>query len=130
MELIHQFQAESLDDFNMLCNDEIAKQIIINGLDNALVVEIDNKIVGVIAGIISNYPLNNEPIYQEIIWYMDKNYRRYGIRLLEALEKECKSKGIKHIIMVSTGESMRGKLDSFYSKQGFKYLETQFVKTL
>ncbi len=130
MKLIDKFQKEVIDDFKLFCNNEKAREFIEGNLENALIAETENKeIVGAISGIISTYPLNNEPIYQEIIWYIDKRYRRFGIRLLQSLEEKCKKNGIKHIIMVHMNYKAE-ELKKFYISHGYKELETQYIKNL
>ncbi len=131
LELIHEFHKEVIDDFDLLCNDDIAREFMAKTLDTALVLETDEKkIVGVIAGTVTTYPLDNKLIYQEIIWYVNKEYRRYGVsKLLTALEEKCKDNNIKHIIMVHMTWKAE-EIGRFYLSQGYKYLETQYIKTL
>ena len=130
LKLLKEFQAESLDAYNLLCNDKIALSIMPKFIGSSFVLETDNAIVGVIAGIIVTYPLNDEKIYHEQIWYVNKTYRKYGIKLYLKPEQYCKKNNIKKIIMVSMANSKTQKLEEFYKRLGYKLLESHYIKNL
>jgi len=130
LELIHEFQAESLDEYNLFCDDEVAKAVMPVYIPNTLVLLKDGYIIGVIAGTIVKYPLSNEDTFQEAIWYVTKDFRKYGIKLLRELERRCKDNGIKNIVMVHLGDSKSEKLERFYKKCGYRMCEIQYIKKL
>jgi hypothetical protein len=43
--------------------------------------------------------LKEGKVYQELVWFVSKPYRKYGIKLLKALENKCKQEGIQAIIV-------------------------------
>lgn len=97
---------------------------------SSLVLEIGNKIVGVIAGKIVNHIVNKEPLFQEVIWYVSKEHRRYGIKLYRGLEEYCHDNSIHQIVMVNMGNLKNSSFEKFYKSEGYELLETQYIKTL
>ena len=130
LQLIKEFQQESLDAYNLLCNDEIALLIMEKFLKTSFVLEINNILAGVLAGAVVTYPLNDEKIYQEHIWYVNKKYRRYGLILYNYLEDYCKANNIKKIVMVHMANSKADKLEEFYKRLGYELLEKHYIKNL
>jgi hypothetical protein len=76
--LIHEFQAEALDSFNLFCDDDKAVKLMEAVWHNSLVMEaiddpaIQGKIVGVIAGMIGSAMVSTDPVMQELIWFLSK----------------------------------------------------------
>ena len=133
IELSIQFYKESLKSyglaFNFLTLDKLVEEFINNKI--VIVSEVNGKVVGVIAGIVSPSMFdNNQKIGQEIIWYIDKEYRRgsIGIRLLKEFEKQCKLNGANLLVMVYMGNLNSELLDRFYKLNNYKLLENQFIK--
>ena len=79
--LIKEFHKESIDKFNILCDENIARQAMTKFVDTSFVLELDNKIVGVFGGMLTNYPLNDSTVYAEWIWYVLPKYRLHGVSL-------------------------------------------------
>lgn len=130
LELLKDFHSESMDKYNVFCNIDIARQVMTKFVDTSFVVEIDGKIVGVLGGMINNYPLNDKPVYTEWIWYVDPKYRSWGVRLYKKLEEYCKERGIKQIGMALMANSKAEKLEKFYLRLGFVLLEKHFIKEI
>lgn len=128
--LIQEFHKEALEDYGLKCEDSQIGQAIKNNQAETLVLEMDGKVVGLITGKITDYPLQKKKIYQEFMWYVSKAYRRYGISLLRELEAKCKERGIGMIIMVAMGNSMSAKLDRLYKLTGYRLLETHYIKVI
>lgn len=128
--LLQEFHKDSLEDYGLECEDNKIGQAIKDNNANGLVLEMDGKVVGIITGTIVDYPLQKAKIYQEIVWYVSKDYRRYGLKLLRELEKRCKDRGITQIIMVALGSSMREQLDRIYKTMGYRELETHYIKAV
>ena len=130
LELIREFREESLKDYNIEVKPEQLQTVFKQCLANTLVVDVDGKVVGTVAGVISTLPQDGSKVYQEIIWYVKKNYRRYGVKLLKGLETFCREKGIKHIIMIAMANLKAEKLSKFYKRLGFMEMETHYIKNL
>ena len=127
--LLKEFHSESLDKYNLFCNDETAKITMKLLYRTSFVLVIDNKIVGVLGGIIATYPLNNELIYHEWIWFVNKKHRLHGIGLYRKLEEYCREQNIKKIVMVTLADNSI-KLEKFYRRLGFTFLEKHYIKEL
>ena len=130
MELLKEFHAESLDKYGILMNDGIAMCAMQRFLGTSFVLEIDGHIVGVLGGTVVTYPLNDELMYQEWVWFVSRRNRLHGIRLYFKLVEYCKEHNIKKILMVHMGNSKADKLERFYTKLGFELLEKHYVKDL
>ena len=128
--LFEEFCKESLNEYGMQVDANYLRNIATYYVDNTLVAEVDNKLVGIISGIIVDIPTSGGKVYQEVVWFVSKPYRKYGIKLLNALEDKCKNEGIKSIMMVAMANSSAAELERFYIKSGFKLLEKQYIKQL
>ena len=128
--LLEEFHAESLKEYGLECEPDQLEKAVEEYKSEGLVLEMDGKIVGLITGKVIDYPLQKAKIFQELIWYVSKNYRKYGLKLLKELEKRCKERGIYTIIMVALGNSMTAKLDRLYRMTGYKLLETHYIKVM
>ena len=129
IELMQEFQDESLGEYGLEIKVEQAKELLKKYVDTSLVAIRDNKIVGVIAGTITDYPLGGK-IFQEIVWYVSKKHRVCGLLLFRELEEYCKKIGVSHIVMVHMANLKSQKLGKFYQRIGFKPLEIQYIKTV
>jgi len=128
--LLQEFHKEALEEYGLDCESHQIEKAINENKSEVLVLEMDGKVVGLIAGTIIDYPLQKAKIFQELIWYVSKSYRKYGISLLKELEKRCKERGIYTVIMVAMGNSMAAKLDRLYRITGYKLLETHYIKVI
>jgi GNAT superfamily N-acetyltransferase len=90
----------------------------------------DDKCVGVLAGKPVTTPLSTDRYWHEVLWYVDKKYRKHGVWMLKQAQKLLKVDGYTGIIMVCMHNSMTEKLFKFYQRQGFKPMETHFIKGL
>ena len=89
-----------------------------------------NLLVGVLAGATVQTVLNNKKIYQEVIWYVDKDHRREGVTLLKKVMKILKEDGYQTMVMMTMGNSRVEKIHQLYNILGFKLFETQFIREL
>ncbi len=128
--LLKEFQKEGPDEYGLQCDDNVARGTIIRQMPDSLVLEANGFIVGMIGGMVTHYPLNNDKVFQESIWYVKKDHRgrMYGDKLLKALEERCKARNIKKIVMAHTGNVMPAEIKRFYEKKGYKYLESHYIK--
>lgn len=128
--LLKEFQEESLDEYGLFCDEQVARKMMLEYEGNTLIMESENAIIGVIAGFVASYPLNEEKVFQEAIWYVRKGYRTHGVKLLRALESWCWRRGIKKVVMVHMANSMPEKLKRFYESLGYRPLETHYIKEI
>jgi len=129
--LFEEFVKESLDEYNFKLDVNHVINIASKYVDTSFVVEKDNKIVGVVAGYIDSSILDGSKVYNEVVWFVSKPYRKYGIRLLKELENKCMNGwGVKHIVMMYIENCNADKMGEFYKRVGYKPLERHFIKTL
>lgn len=127
--LIKEFHGESIDSYGLFCNDDIALSIMPRYLGRSLVMEKDGELIGVIAGLVTNYPLSDETVFQEQLWYVKKQYRSASVKFFEAMEDYCRiTLKVKKIVMCGFGEERRQTKDRFFRKRGYRVLETHYIK--
>ncbi len=127
-DLLKEFHEEILSEF-VGFNAAVVRDSILSQTEHAIVLEIDDKVVGIISGKEIDYPLQEAKIFQEMIWYVSKKHRRYGITLLRELEKQCKERGNSAIIMVHLYNNSE-KMGKLYELMGYKEMETHYIRSL
>ena len=130
LELIHEFHEEALNAYGMFCDDEVASELMPKMVNTTLVMVMGGKIVGLISGYITASILSKQPLFQEMMWFVSKKHRRYGIKLMDALEEACRKAGIKNIVAGYMGDRKIGAFEKLYKDRGYRLLEVQYVKTL
>lgn len=94
-----------------------------------LVAEEDNRLVGAIAGVIGPMLFCKGLLIQEMVWYVEKEYRgkMLGIKIIKEFEKEAKKRGCSSIIMVGMADDTS---NDWYIKDGYQLLQNNFYKRL
>ena len=129
LKLVKEFHLESLNKYDLFLNEEVINKIMPAMVETSFVLEVNGEIKGVIAGFFDTHILDNEKLFHEVIWYVSKEYRGRGAGLLSEMEQYCRDKGVKYFVMINMGDSDKV-FSKFYKSQGFKKLETQWIKTL
>ena len=130
LELVKEFHDESLKEYETKLDMEtITKQINIYKDTGYLLIQ-ENRCVGLMAGMPVNSPVNNEKVYQEIMWYVKKADRKSGVFMLREIERILKASGYAYIIMALVHNSKAEKLHKFYTRMGYKPIETHFMRRL
>ena len=88
----------------------------------------DGEIVGMFGFIFYEDILNGDLCATETFWYMKKEHRGGGLRLLERFEEISKELGVKKVCMIHLSRLMPEKLKSIYTKRGYTEIETHFTK--
>jgi len=134
IELIKWFEKDQVSEYHRIITDEIyAKKVAETFLDTTLIAEKDNRIIGLISGVILTHPLNNEKIFQEYLWLVAPEYRKNGtaLELLKAMEKKAKEKwGCKLFILGFLGNRRPITFMYLYEHLGYKFLEAHYIKEL
>lgn len=129
LKLISNFYEESLSDYIKL--DLTALYKTIDDLkEGAFLLIIDDKCEGALAGRQVASPISSEKVWQEVIWYINPNYRHNGVRLFNEACKILREEGYNYITMVNMENSKADKLEKFYSKLGFNKMETHWIGRL
>ena len=91
---------------------------------------IDGVCQGILSGVCFTWMTTGRPAFQEIIWYVNPAFRRYGIKLLREVEKQLTAIGVSTMIMAVLENSKTEKIKRFYERLGFKPMETHYVRNL
>ena len=97
---------------------------------SAFLLVMDDKAVGMLAGKEVTTPLSKDKYWHEVVWYVDKLYRKYGVWMLKQVTQLLKQDGYVGMVMVCMHNSMTDKLSKFYTRQGFQAMETHFIKAI
>lgn len=101
-----------------------------NASTESFLLIIDNKCQGILAGIQAPSFLNGKHIFQELIWYVNPAYRKYGVAMLRYAEEYLRSVGYDTMIMAVIEGSKTEKIKRFYERMGFELFESQYIRNL
>lgn len=131
--LIKEFYNESLYEYELSLDENTIKETIKNFIDNhiGLVAEINNKIIGVMGGIVATSIFDKKQrLGQEAIWYITKEERKgkVAFKLIEEFEKKCKERGANLISMICMNNLNSEVLDRLYKIKKYKLMEKHYIK--
>lgn len=109
---------------------EHIKMMIANLVHTSFVLCHNGSVVGVLAGMVVPNCYNGGLVYQEVIWYVNKKHRKYGLKLIRAVESWCKDQGVKMIIMGYIANHNPEQMKKLYEKCGYREMETQCIKKI
>lgn len=131
MELIKNFYNDAVVKYD---SGALENDVILNSIercrDDSFCFIKDGHCQGVLAGFTVTNPYNSAKTFQEVIWYVNQEYRRFGVKLLKYAEKQLKKRGYKTIVMALLHSSMPAKVHDLYVRLGFKPFETHYLKGL
>ena len=134
MKLVENFHKEAITEYLGLFDPKILIQTITGLKDsnskNAFLLIVDDVCQGIMAGIEFKAMASDQKIFQEIIWYVNQPFRRYGVKLFKKAQELLKLNGIDIMIMAVLENSKSEKIKSFYERLGFKAMETHYMRTL
>ena len=132
VELINKFYKEALNEYSSQDIKKTEIELAFNKYRDTSYLLVNDKdaAIGVIAGQELPWILTGEKVFQEVMWYLDEDYRRYGVYFLKHVERLLIEDNYKMLVMVCLHNSKTEKLFNFYNRVGFKAMETHFIKTL
>jgi GNAT superfamily N-acetyltransferase len=130
MILVSEFAEESLAEYGTFLDPEKLKETFDQMYKTSFVAVVDDKVVGILGGRIIQDICSKLPIYEEIVWYVSKEHRKYGIKLFRHAEQWCRDNKISRISMSCMCNSKTEKLLSLYEKLGFVPMEIRCVKEI
>jgi len=128
--LCQAFSDESLHEYGLEVKPDRLAQMTEVCKDISFFLTIDRKVVGLIAGMKQENLTNGKLALQEVIWYVDKDYRANGRILLQYFEEAAKMMGASCVVMGLMCNSGMDKLDKFYKRMGYKPFEIQYLKEI
>lgn len=130
IDLTQRFHAESLKEYGSVIDVKFLIKLFHEVKETSFLVEEEKKVTGLLAGKVVTDLLSEEKTYAEIMWFMRKEKRQHGIRLLRFVEKWVRDQGIKRMMMVHMGNSKSDKLSDFYRRIGYIPMEIHYIKQL
>jgi hypothetical protein len=126
------YSAEAVRNYDTVINKEKAKDSVANLVKNKTVfVATDNeKIIGVMVGMISDCIFSNDLIYSTLFFFMADRYRHLAKDFLQALETILKYAHVTKFVISNPELNHGGKIERFYLMNGFKRLEVHMIKNI
>ena len=130
MKLVENFHKEAVGEYLGLFDPDAVIETIKRFNQNAFLMIVDDACQGIFAGMECPSLVTKNRVFQEIIWYVNKPYRRHGIALLKNAEKSLKEAGVSIMIMAVLENSKAEKIKSFYQRLGYRPMEAHYVRNL
>ena len=126
------FRADMLEDIGITYDRAITEESIAMLVKNKRVFIMikENKIIGVMAGMIARSFFSNDTLFQSYLFWVQKKHRRYVGKFIEKVDKVLKLTNISKFIMSNLDIGDYERLNRFYAIKGFKRLESHFVRSL
>lgn len=86
------------------------------------------KPIGGLGWICMPCPNSGELQAQEAFWFVGREHRGAGLKLLQAFEERAKSRGCTRLVMVHLEEVMPAKLERLYARRGYRLIERNYLK--
>ena len=128
--LVTNFYEESIKKYDMGLDKDMLHRTIIDVANNknAFLLIVHDKCEGILAGIEVKGLLNNKRVFQEVIWYVNKSFRKYGIILFNEVQTILKKSGFDNIVMAVFENAQADKIRKLYSRLGFKPFEQHWIR--
>ncbi len=128
--LITEFFEESLSEYGVELSVDRIRETFLKVWQTSFSLLLDGKLVGIYCGHLVKDFCSDSPAYEEVVWFVGKEHRKYGIRLFEYAKKWCEEHGIARMTMCAMANSKTEELTRFYERLGFIKQEIRFVKLL
>jgi GNAT superfamily N-acetyltransferase len=107
------------------------QELLESGICRVFYAETEDKIIqGSIGFIISNDLHDGKKIAIETFWFVDPTYRGIGKKLFNKFEAEAHKLGCEKLAMIHMVDSYPDTLKAFYEKNGYKLLESHYIKEI
>lgn len=134
IEITRNFHAEAIKDYEQYIDESTFVDTVTKFRDqnarHSFLLVVDEKCQGVLSGFECKTTYNGKRVFQELVWYVNAPYRKYGVILLRKAEEFAKTEGFDAMVMSLLENSKSDKLKTFYNRMGFKPMETHFIKDL
>lgn len=131
MTLVENFHKEAVGEYDQLFDPDALIETIKTekeaNPENAFLLIVNDMCQGLLFGKQFKSMVTGKMIFQEIIWYVNPGFRRYGTKLLQEAIKILKLKGVSIIIMAVLENSKTVKIKKFYEKLGFRLMESHYM---
>ena len=99
--------------------------------NQALVIERDDKVVGMTAWLLVPHPANMKcKIFQEILWGVNSPNKTDALLLLRAIEAKAKEVEANVVILANLSLENESQIRRIYNKKGYAFMESHYSKIL
>ncbi len=132
--IVENFHKEALCEYTELFDKAVLMATITdlskNNRTHSFLLIIDGKCQGLIAGMELPALYNKNRIFQELIWYVNPDFRLNGVVFFNKTMDMLKEEGLNKIIMGVLENSKADKLKELYNRIGLKLFETHWIGDL
>lgn len=94
-----------------------------------LVVEQDEKLVGMVAWIVVLHPANSKcKIFQEMLWCCKSKFKTDALLLLRGFERKARECGADVLVLANLSLNNEPSIRRIYGKMGYSYTESHYSK--
>jgi len=126
--LVQEFESEFFGEFGLEINHETFDQAIDAQKYSSFLLLNDGRVEGLLSGQLQHGFGLKGLMWQEVIWYVRKPYRKHGVKLLKAAMKSLKAQGVKAVIMAHLANELGSRIGKVYERYGFKPLEMHYIR--
>jgi GNAT superfamily N-acetyltransferase len=90
------------------------------------VAETNGTVTGMIGLLLFEHPFTGSLTAQELFWWVEPEYRGYGLRLLRRGEQWAAAAGAQHVHMIAPTPAVA----RLYERLGYGYLEAAYQKAM
>ncbi len=127
--LVKNFHSEVLNEYGVSLNLDTLQNTINDLKEQAFLLTTNDICQGLLAGRAVEVPYSKDKIWHEVIWYVNKDYRKHGMWLLREAAKILKNEGYSKMVMVCM-ENNKDRISRVYEHLGFKAMETHWIRSL
>jgi len=111
---------------------ETLKQLIDNSAGFVKVACYNNEIVGAIAGVASEMPINDLIVAQELMLWLEPEHRngKTAPKLIDAYVQWASDMGCNIVRLSALDDVLNGRAGVLFKRKGFKPIETAYIKEL
>ena len=104
----------------------LATQLIEGAAGEVFVAEVDGALGGMLAVVAYAHPLSGEWVAGELAWWVDRDHRGVGLRLLRAAERWARAQGaVRFDLVAPTPE-----VETLYARLGYVPIERTYQREL
>ena len=92
----------------------------------------NKEIIGAIAGVVSELPINDLVVAQELMLWLDPSHRngKTAPKLIDGYVEWASKKGCDFVRLSALEGILSGKAGVLFKRKGFKEIETAYIKEL
>ena len=129
-QLIKEFEQESFRELGLELNPDTFDDAVESQKDSSFLMLVDGKVEGLLSGTLVNGFGLKGTIWQEVIWYVRKPYRKYGLKLFKMAYSTLKDRGVDAIMTAHLNNRIGMRIGRMYKRLGFRPVETHYIRRL